>query len=404
LRSTTEVLGEVPPRGYLARQVRSVTGAWMADAVRRPSRSLATTDIPTHPSQLTAAWLEQALCGGTPGARVADFDAQFVSAGTATRWRIDVGYNSAGAAAGLPEAVFVKTTHGLRQRLILGGAGVLRGEPTFYSTFRPGLDIEAPLGYFGTSDDRNWKSIALMEDIRATRGATFLSPLDRMSRADMEGLLTNHARMHGHYWNSPLLTEHRLRESIDIMTWSDALVGLRRRSAVGEKRSLDVMPPELVGRSGDVFEAVLESLSLDRRLPQTLLHGDGHVGQVYRTASGNVGLADWQVVHRGRWAHDVAYTINTALEPEDRRAWAKDLIALYVEQLALAGGERLDFEQAWLEYRRHAFYPLIAWIFTIGRAWYQPHYQPDEFSKAIIGRTARAITELGAFDALDASR
>ena len=61
------------------------------------------------------------------------------------------------------------------------------------------------------------------------------------------------------------------------------------------------------------------------------------------------------------------------------------------------------FDVGWREYRRHAFYPYIAWIFTIGRAAYHPHWQPDEYSRAIIERTGQAIVDHDAFNALASS-
>ena len=53
-----------------------------------------------------------------------------------------------------------------------------------------------------------------------------------------------------------------------------------------------------------------------------------------------------------------------------------------------------------LRYRQSMFYPLSAWTFTIGRAWYQPKMQPDEISLAIIERISSAIDDLDCFDAL----
>jgi hypothetical protein len=58
-------------------------------------------------------------------------------------------------------------------------------------------------------------------------------------------------------------------------------------------------------------------------------------------------LSDWQVVHRGHWAWDVAYTMNAALTVEDRRAWDRELLGYYLECLSDAGGPALSFEAAW---------------------------------------------------------
>ncbi|WP_174187219.1 phosphotransferase [Nocardia barduliensis] len=388
-----------PSARYLFRRVVTVGSLYLADRVRgRQARSA--TAPPTGRTEVTRDWLTAALCAGTAGAEVEDFETWDVSSGTAHRFGIRVSYNDVGRHANLPTDVFAKTTHGFRQRLILGFSKVLNGEPTFYTTFRPRLDIEAPNGYHGVWDDSSWRSITLMEDISASKGATFLSPIEPLSRPHVEDLLSNLAAMHGRFWDSEDLHTHGLRDSLDVVSWPDRLVGLRSRSVVGEKRAIQVIPKALHGRASEIFDATLRSLSNDRALTPTLLHGDPHAGQIYRTADGRIGLADWQVVHRGRWVFDVAYTLNTALSVENRRDWGEELIAFYLDRLTEAGGEKLDFDAAWLEYRRHAFYPYIAWVFTIGRAAYQPKYQPDTHSLAIIERAANAIVDLGAFEAL----
>jgi len=135
-------------------------------------------------------------------------------------------------------------------------------------------------------------------------------------------------------------------------------------------------------------------------LPRTLLHGDPHAGQTYRTAAGRMGLADWQALMQGGWSYDVAYFIGSACEPEDRRNWEVELLELYLEALSRAGGKAPDLDEAMLRYRQSLFYPYSAWAFTIGRAFYQPKMQPDEISLAIIKRLATAIDDLDCFEAV----
>jgi hypothetical protein len=60
--------------------------------------------------------------------------------------------------------------------------------------------------------------------------------------------------------------------------------------------------------------------------------------------------------------------VHTACEPEERRARDKELLELYLGELADAGGKAPAFEDAWLRYRQGLFYPYSAWSFTIGRA------------------------------------
>jgi hypothetical protein len=75
-------------------------------------------------------------------------------------------------------------------------------------------------------------------------------------------------------------------------------------------------------------------------------------------------------------------------------------LASILDHLAAAGAQAPTFEVAWLEYRRHSFYGYIAWAFPIGRAFYHPKWQPDEYCLAILERSANAIVDLDAFAAL----
>ncbi|MFI5808491.1 phosphotransferase [Streptomyces sp. NPDC051561] len=148
-----------------------------------------------------------------------------------------------------------------------------------------------------------------------------------------------------------------------------------------------------------LYSALRRSLELAAEGPQTLLHGDVHIGNTYRTADGRLGFVDWQVLMRGNWACDVAYLITSGLSVEDRRETERDLLALYLEHLAKAGGAAPDPGAAWLAYRRQTLYPLYIWLTTRGRSLIQPRYQPDAVCDAIIGRTEAAVRDLDAVGA-----
>src|SRR3546814_4086106 len=61
-------------------------------------------------------------------------------------------------------------------------------------------------------------------------------------------------------------------------------------------------------------------------LPQTLLHGDTHLGNTYLLPGSGGGLLDWQLMVRGYHIHDVNYLITTALPIGERRAQERDLL------------------------------------------------------------------------------
>ncbi len=359
------------------------------------ARTQATGAFPRSPEDVTPQWLTAVLCRDAPGARVSSVHMHRASAGTTTRRALALDYNDAGTAAGLPRRLFVKCTSTLAQRAMLGLGGLIEGEPGFYACVRPRLEIEAPLGYFGAAESRSWRSIVLIEDVVGTRDATFWKPSATISRAQIEDLLANAARWHGALWDSPRLAGWQwLKTPAEQMRLIDALIGLADRRSAGAERARAVIPAALHSRQDDLYAGMRESMGIASRGPSTYLHGDLHVANTYLTRAGRMGIADWQVGLRGAWAFDYAYLVTTALEVEDRRAWERDLLDFYVEQLAAAGGEAIPRERAWDAYRQATFYPYFAWVYTIGRLRLQPRFQPDEVSLVMVRRISSAIDDL----------
>jgi len=365
----------------------------------RPPRLAASTDVPRSGTHLNADWLTAVLCADHPGARVVSFSCPGGSIGTSTRTALRVEYNDVGRGAGLPTELFTKTSAAFSQRLLLGGADVLAGETNFFLTFRPSVDMEAPLGYWGGVDDASWRSMIMLEDIGATKGAEFIEPTTPLSRGQVEDVLRNMAAYHGTWWEAPELSI--LKTPTDHYNNVANMLDMGGRCAVGMERAKSVIPAALYGHADRMWKGTQKGLDICTNvLPRTLLHGDSHAGQTYLTADGRMGITDWQATMQGGWAYDVAYFIGSACEPDDRRAWEMELLELYLGELAAAGGKAPDLDEAFLRYRQSLFYPYSAWAFTIGRAFYQPKMQPDEISLAIIERLSTAIDDLDCFEAV----
>jgi Phosphotransferase enzyme family len=386
------------PRVDLGAQAIGVLGHAAVEKVhRRGPRTV--DDVPISGADVTPEWLTAVLCGAAPGAQVLSFSNPGGSSGSTERLALRVAYNEAGVLAHLPTELFTKAGTKVSQRLLTGGAGVLHGEEHFYMALRHKTTMEAPLGYWAKADDRSWRSITIMEDIAATKGARFVGPTERPTHDQMQDLVRTLACMHGQLWEDPAIKVLRtLRQYIERTT---VMVALRDRAAVGMLRAAEEIPPGLTGHADRIYDATVRSLNIGTdEMPQTLLHGDAHVGQTYVTADGRMGYADWHHCLRGGWAYDFAYAVNSACEPEDRRQWEHALMETYLAALVEYGGPAIRFEDAWLAYRQQSFWPLTAWLFTIGRAWYQPEMQPVDRCKAIIRRTAAAVDDLNSFDAV----
>jgi phosphotransferase family enzyme len=357
--------------------------------------------LPRSVAEITPEWLTAALCGDSPGAKVTAASVRGGSSGTTTRSALAVTYNEAGRRAALPENVFVKSTASRMQRILFGLGGSIGGEPGFYNHVRPMLEIEAPRSYYAAVEYRSWRYIALLEDVAATRGAVFWEPGTVVSRGQVEDLLASMAAWHAAYWDRPELGELRwLKTPADHLRLFDSMVGLEQRARVGAKRAREMIPPSLRRRQLDLYEGIRRSMEILSRAPHTYLHGDSHVGNIYRTRDGRMGFSDWQIGLRGSWAFDYAYLVTSALEVADRRAWEHELLDFYRDRLALSGAPRIPRAAALQAYREALFYPYFAWAYTIGRAWMQPQFQPDEVSLVIIERTSAAIDDLDSLGAV----
>lgn len=395
--AATGVSGVRHPNLWLARRATSV-GAHVMSERLRPRTVRTADDVPGAASEITEDWLGAVLCRDVSGAAVTGFSMPGGSSGTSERIALRVTYNDAGTQAGLPTELFMKMTASFSQRLLLGSVDVINGETNFFMRFRPRVDMEAPLGHWGRADDHTWKSVVVMEDIAATKGATFSEPVTPLTRSDVEDLLDTMARYHGAFWADPQLGI--LKSPVDHFNNVGRFISMRKRCVMGMRRAKEVIPPSLYGQADRLWEGTRRGLEANAMMPRTLLHGDSHVGQTYRTADGRMGLADWQATLQGGWAYDFAYLVGSACEPADRRAWDRELLEMYLGRLAEEGGRPPAFEDAWRSYCQCLFYPYSAWAFTIGRAAYQPKMQPDEFSLAIIRRLTAAIDENEAFSAV----
>ncbi|MEU7768820.1 aminoglycoside phosphotransferase family protein [Nocardia sp. NPDC049190] len=383
---------------WLLGRSATVGGHVLREKITRP-KAKSLDDVPVSGESITTKWLTAVLCRDVPDAEVVSFDTSNGSRGTSTRVAIRVEYNDVGTQAGLPTELFAKTTTAFSQRILLGGGKMIDGETRFFRDFRPEVDMEAPLGYWGAADPSSWRSIALMEDIAATRGAVFIEPNAPIARDQIEDLVRNLARLHGTFWEHPSIAV--LNTPNEMLQAYLAAIDMKTRCAIGLQRAEEVVPENLHGQSDRLWAGVERALDLATTdIPPTLLHGDPHIGQTYVTADGRMGYVDWQVVMRGGWAHDFAYTVNSGCEPEDRRAWDRELLTAYLDELGQFGGEVPSFDDAWLAYRQQSMFAYAAWAFTIGRAVYQPKMQSVETCLTLLKRITTALDDHDSLDAL----
>jgi hypothetical protein len=364
-----------------------------ADAV-----ATAKSGLPLSYNSITADWLTQVLCKNVPGAHVTSFSLGPPDDGSSNRRTIHVRYGELGQTAALPRDLFCKATHDLANRIVLGVSGGARGEALFYREIRPLLKIETPRCYYAHYDEETYNSIIMLGDISG-EVIEFCSDQTAISRARAESQIHLLAELHGSIYGNPLLQERIMK----IPTWPEFFrgtlaFGMKQGSTNGFQNAESVIPARFFDRLDQVWPATLTAVAAHESLPHTLAHGDVHLKNWYVARSGQMGLADWQCCGRGHWSRDVAYAIATALTIDNRRAWERDLLHLYIHELAVYGGPRLEFDAAWLSYRQQLISALTWWTVTLTPPEGLPDMQPKRTALEFIRRIATAIDDLDSMD------
>jgi aminoglycoside phosphotransferase (APT) family kinase protein len=160
----------------------------------------------------------------------------------------------------------------------------------------------------------------------------------------------------------------------------------------------DVIPARTWNRHAEVWEKTLASVNRHKELPLTLMHGDVHLKNWYIAGNGEMGLGDWQCVSRGHWSRDVCYAISSALTVEHRRAWERELLAYYLDELAASGGPKVALDDALLDYRQQLMTALTWWTITLAPTDDIPDMQPKDITLEMVRRIGTACDD---WDSLD---
>jgi aminoglycoside phosphotransferase (APT) family kinase protein len=359
-------------------------------------------DVPCTPYAVTPEWLTAVLCGKVPGAVVTQVEVKAASAGTHERHQLKVSYNEEGRRAGLPVSIFTKSLPSIVTRMIGGFNGTARVEGSFFTQIRPELEIEAPLCYHSAYDRRTFAAIHLLEDLVATKSATFCNHKTYVTRAMADDMIDLLASLHGRFYGDPTLAE-RYRWLASYPRWftiGAAKMGTEYYTRKAFDAAAHVISAEVMSRRDDVWPATMRALALHDSEPQGLIHSDVHIGNWYRTGAGQMGLCDWQCLSRGHWTRDFAYAVTASLTPDNRRSWERELLARYIERFAEQTGVTPDFDLSFLRYRQQIVHALAMWTITLCHSPLLPNMQPEDTTLTMIERMTTAMADLDALDSL----
>lgn len=323
---------------------------------------------PTSADGITPAYLNGMLAGQS-GPRVTEiaivesrtYGEQMVS--TAGRVVIDVSY-SADEPTDWPSRLVVKLARDIDEIM----APFYANEVAFYRRIRPELGIEAPRVFGADYDPATSRFALILEDL-TLRGARFPNVTQPTTPDDIRALLDTVAALHARFWNSPRFSGDLAWVETHVAGGVHDMMNNLAPAYIQHEIDHENFKRELVQRlrtTGDALLAGVQAVQRHQsRLPQTLLHGDTHLGNTYLLPDGSGGLLDWQLMVRGYAMHDVNYLITTGLSIGDRRTHERDLLAYYLERRAEHGGPSPDVEDSWREYRRALVWGVyVGWLTT----------------------------------------
>lgn len=272
-------------------------------------------------------------------------------------------------------------------------------EVRFYREIRPQLSIEAPQCFGSLFDEKRRSFGVLMEDL-ALRGARFPNALGGVRVEELRGLVETLAALHARFWESPALHSRLgwlatpLSGGMYPVFQALGLDLVRNQVQTNPYKAALIEP---LGKTVDeLWSALWKAQEILATGPQTLLHGDPHIANTYLLPEGPGGFLDWQLVVKGRWAHDLTYLMITGLSTDERRAHERELIALYLEALRREGVEAPpEPEEAWLRYRQAAIWGLvIGWLIT------PTENYGEAITSANLARLVAAVEDLETLEAL----
>jgi hypothetical protein len=348
------------------------------------------TEIPDDAAQINPEWLTQALEKRHPGVRVAAVEVIARTEMTNSHARLNVLYDEP---AGAPATFFCKMLPSSpKRRGLIAETGMGPREVRFYGDMAPDLKLRVPKTYVAEHDEQGEAFVLLIEDLVTTRctipdGRVGLTP--EATAGALEDLADLHAK-----FSSANVRAERAAWVPPPMESDYGAVMLQ----YGLDNHRDRLSDCFAEHAALYIEHRPALHALWQQGPQTVIHGDTHIGNLFDD-HGRTGFLDWGIINVSTPMRDVGYLLVMAMGIEDRRAHERDLLRHYVDALKAMGGPVISPEQAWTSHRLHAAYSVPACcqivMFPDGATGAR-----NVFAEAFLKRAEAALEDLEVHDAL----
>ncbi|MET8649487.1 phosphotransferase family protein [Nocardia aurea] len=344
--------------------------------------------IPIRVAEADERWLGDAL--GLPPGSITSIRVLDHNSGTASRARIAVKTE-----ADLPTHLFLKMVprnylqHVLMNIFRLGTKEILA-----YRALGDNPPVRVPRCYVAEADGFRRRSILVLEDLSET--AEFRTVIDSVTRAEAEAVADAMADLHAGFWGTDRFAGDLLplaRRSATEIRIGDII----RRQFLAQitGHTADLIPEETKRQCRMFYERSGDIDAFWAAQPQTLIHGDPHLGNLFFEGAAP-GFLDWQVASAGAGIRDLAYFATASVEPDLLRTIERELVERYTARLRAAGIE-VDTERVWTLYRAAVTEFFLAAVCTAEAG---ERMQPLDVSRVGVERAVAGVLAHDSFTVL----
>jgi len=288
--------------------------------------------------------------------------------------------------AGIPELVVVKggfLEHG--RELEKMHLREVRG----YRDVFPDVPLHTPRCFFADFDAERRQGIVVMEDL-VERGVEFCHASRPQSISQVARRLSALAAFHARTWDSPELAPGG--KWGDLVDFFDVMRGFFDKYTSAEHWQRFVRAPRGAATSVRfhdrdwMIDGWTRVSRFGQSLPQCVLHGDVHLGNLYVDTDGTPGFFD-PLASRGPGMLEVAYHVSASLDAADRPGQDGALVCHYLDELRRNGVDPPPVDEALRQYAVFLIYGLFIWLTT------ESHYQAETVNTANAARVSAAMID-----------
>jgi hypothetical protein len=359
---------------------------------------IAVGSLPTEQHEITRELVETGLSAAFPGANLEDFRLEDAHHGFSTILRVHLTPSAGNAAKNLPPSIMLKGGFEAftRQR---GADFTYRSLEMEYRAYQmlPQLGLNMPKVFYSQLDPANAQMLILMEDLKL-RDVRFQRGLSPNNAPQVARRLTALADFHARTWGSAELGKGCKYGALERNGAQMFLDYLDHGGFTDEDFYTNFVPLPRIQACPAKFSDydwlkryIAYCAQMSEAIPNCVIHGDTHLGNLYEEADGTPGFFD-SLARQEPGISEATYHICNALDPMERRRHERDLVAHYRRELIKRGIAMPALREVMHQYTTFLSLNLITFFVN------PTYYQTEAFNTAHAVRAAMAILDNNGYD------